>query len=1795
MDLKTWTSDSLTKLGGSDPTVVEFVLATASNAKSASQLHDKLAGFLDATDDDVRTFADQLFARAGHKTKNVEREGPVRVEKKKYALVSMEVDETPVAPPKSAKGDKGSKRSDRGERHGKDRKKLRGTKGDFEDRWGDVSEEEEAGEEEFEEPIPRKRRRLETGSPMPSGRDEDNDDRELERERERDRQELQGLEERLKEKDDKKKRLRDADAPKDTGDIREKSRQQYLRKREAEKVILLRKQVEEEEEEERSNPNLTERELREFKRNRELLEIAEARLKAREAAEDREGFYIPEVGEISKQETLTKRVKEREGISDIQLWEEEQTRRAKATASLRTQRVTEDDYEYVFDDSQKLDFIQGAQIPGTMNKEQLLFQKQIDAALAAEVTLQEKRKELPMFLYRKELLDALKEHQNMIVSSETGSGKTTQIPQYILEENLNSGLMIGVTQPRRVAAMSVAARVAEERGTRLGQEVGYSVRFEQKISEKTKIKFLTDGMLLRELVADPTLSQYSVIMLDEAHERTLSTDMLLAFLKDLSRARSDLKVIISSATLNSAKFSAFMDDCPIFHVPGRTHPVTTLFTSAPEASYLDAAVTTVFQIHLSQPMGGDILVFLTGQDDIELGVERIEETIKKLGNRAKPLVVIPIYANLPSEMQARIFEPTPQDTRKVVLATNIAETSLTIDGIKYVIDSGLAKENLFNPATGTESLQVTPISRASAEQRAGRAGRTGPGTCLRLYTKYSYYSELQEEPVPEIQRSNLCQPVLFLKTIGVDNIIEFDFLDAPSPEALIKSLELLYMLGALASDGRVTRLGRQMVEFPTDPQLAAALIASHKFGCVQEILTIVAMLGEAANLFFRPKDQKVHADSARARFTHKDGGDHMTLLNVYNAWVDTEYSMPWCRENFVQYRSLQRARLVREQLEALCDRVEIPTDSSVGASDHVSVLKALLAGYFSHTATLTRDGQHYRTLRSNLTVRIHPSSVLAADGMKPKVVMYHEVVQTSADWMRQAAPIEAAWLGEVAPHFWKSGEVEKVVGHGRKMPKGQGAPEHHSQNECCVLAKMDYRMRSKETWRAWWSSGSSDLHLIAAALTPSPSSRSALRKSSKPLGRHRPAHRTATAMSASPAAPPGSTPNGAPPQARRRRPPPNPLVANQRGPRKPPPVKRLAPAAHMPSPAAGPGVPSPMSTGTASFTEPGSPLPEDKPSVYPIFTTKRALMEGMRHHVARLQSKQTIDVMDNSYFSPPVRLHRRDPRAPPGTFGSAADLKEEEEDDKEREMAEAARQERQRIKEANAKLIAPAAPSKKKAPQQGFFKKKVEQVWRTDEDPEDRKRSQLRYEEALPWHLEDQNHQHILQGFYEAALSESHVMLLMDGDHFRVLPVEKWYRFKEKNKFKHVDLDEAEATMSKKVKEPRWFMESQKENERKKMMEKMAEHARGRLRVGARDEKVIKTEEGYEVDQPPEDVDWNVEEDFADDEENPILEGDEDTQQMAEERIKRDQLAANAFDLRDAQDVDEEDERERKLAELAEKQGKETRQALMKLEKNFNYKDDDNKNPYVDSDSEADISEDDDLFKDDGEKDKKEDGADDSEGDSDKRGSQKAKARAENKKPMAGSSSKGTNTPNGGKPNAAGKSTTSLKRPGSPNLSEASGNESSRKKAKKQHESADKPPTSLKDLQARQLAQKHARKGAGSGSDTDATAGGKKPGLKIKPGGSKAGTPNGSRAGSPAVGASSNGSRAGSPQAISDSLPSAEAILQSIPKEGIMLAELSRKFRARVDQSKLKDFVRLVKTITHFDPATKQIFPKRNA
>lgn len=822
------------------------------------------------------------------------------------------------------------------------------------------------------------------------------------------------------------------DSRDDLAQRRLESRQQYLAQRAERQRQLLRLEVEQNEREAgESGTSLTRRELEEFERKRKVLDVADEYERLRQD-EDEAGYVFPDLDTASRKR---KAEPDTSHMTEFEVLENEQLKKAK----LRDDVNSSDKWEYVWDASQEIKWTQDAPLlpPKTSVQDQRL-QMELDAAEAKVKSIEQTRKSLPMYQYRDDILSAIAEHQVLIVVGETGSGKTTQLPQYLHEAGYTKdGLKIGCTQPRRVAAMSVAARVAEEMGVRLGSEVGYAIRFEDKTNDKTILKYMTDGTLVREFLTDPMLSGYCAMMIDEAHERSLQTDILLALVKDVAKSRPDMKLLISSATMDAQKFSKYFDDAPIFNVPGRRFPVDIHYTAAPESNYLAAAVTTIFQIHLSQPRG-DILVFLTGQDEIEAAQQNLEETARKLGNRAPELIIAPVYANLPTDLQTKIFEPTPPNARKVVLATNIAETSLTIDGIVYVIDPGFVKENVYNPRTAIESLVVTPCSRASANQRAGRAGRVGPGKCFRLYTKWSYWNELNENTTPEIQRTNLDGIVMQLKAIGINNLIQFDFLDAPPADTLIRSLEQLYALGALNNAGELTKIGRQMAEFPTDPMLAKAILAADQFGCVEEVLSIVAMLGEAAALFYRPKDKKIHADSARNRFTIKDGGDHLTLLNIWNQWLDSDYSVMWSKENFLQQRSLTRARDVRDQLVKLCERVGISM-STKGSGDVPTLARALTHGFFNNAAILQRDGRSYRTARpgSSMQVYLHPGGVLRPDD-RVKSIVYYECVYTSECYVRGVLPTKPEWLVEAAPHIYKKDEMEKLSGS-RKMPKQNGA------------------------------------------------------------------------------------------------------------------------------------------------------------------------------------------------------------------------------------------------------------------------------------------------------------------------------------------------------------------------------------------------------------------------------------------------------------------------------------------------------------------------------------------------------------------------------------------------------------------------------------------------------------------------------------------------------------------------------------------------------------------------------------
>ena len=632
------------------------------------------------------------------------------------------------------------------------------------------------------------------------------------------------------------------------------------------------------------------------------------------------------------------------------------------------------------------------------------------------------RRDLPVHKQRQEFLDMYHSSQILVFVGETGSGKTTQIPQYVLHDELPqfNKKMVACTQPRRVAAMSVAQRVANELDVELGEEVGYSIRFENMTSSKTLLKYMTDGQLLRESMHDPNMSRYSCIILDEAHERTLATDILMALLKEIADRRKDLKIIIMSATLDAQKFQKYFNNAPLLAVPGRTHPVEIFYTPEAEKDYVEAAVRTVLQIHASEPEG-DVLLFLTGEEEIEDACRRISLEVDEMIRESDvgPMMVYPLYGTLPPAQQQRIFDKPPaplrkggRPGRKCIVATNIAETSLTIDGIVYVVDPGFSKQKIYNPRTRVESLLVSPISKASAQQRAGRAGRTRPGKCFRLYTEKAFKKELIEQTYPEILRSNLANTVLELKKLGVTDLVHFDLMDPPAPETMMRALEELNYLACLDDDGELTTLGGLASILPLDPALAVMLISSPEFYCSNEILSITSLLS-VPQIFVRPANNRKRADEMKQQFAHPDG-DHLTLLNAYHAFKGAENGgedvKRWCHEHFLSYRHLNSADNVRAQLKRIMEThdLELMSTPFGDKNYYTNIRRALLSGFFMQVAMREGSGSKiYKTIKDDQLVMIHPGTVL----QNPyDWVVYNEFVLTSKQYVRTVTNIRPEWL-----------------------------------------------------------------------------------------------------------------------------------------------------------------------------------------------------------------------------------------------------------------------------------------------------------------------------------------------------------------------------------------------------------------------------------------------------------------------------------------------------------------------------------------------------------------------------------------------------------------------------------------------------------------------------------------------------------------------------------------------------------------------------------------------------------------
>ncbi|GJN12821.1 hypothetical protein PR202_ga31135 [Eleusine coracana subsp. coracana] len=934
--LKEWVSDKLmTLLGYSKSVVVQYVIRLglvcvypAKECSSTGDLVGKLVEFGFTSSAETRSFAADIYAKVPRRASGInnyqkqEREAAQLVRKQStYKLLADDDDN-------DADNQTSTSRQSSANQSSKSRKHFR-----------KKAEDQDAGDDDNDEKMAKDsgrnvRRRTE---------EEDEEDGQAssddEQERIRDQQERAQLERNMKERDAANTRklmerqlskeeqeelhIRSQAMEKnDTSNLRKYSRQAYLQKRRDKKIEEIRDEILDHEYI-FQDVKLTEAEEKEFRYKKKIYDLVKDHVKSDEGVGEYKMPDAYDIGENVNQEkrfsVALQRYKDPDAkdkmnpFAEQEAWEEHQIGKSKLQFGSKDRKQSSDDYQYVFEDS--IDFVKSSVIEGTQDDNDL-DEEDVDAKDMLKRELQDQRKTLPIYKFRDELLKAVDQFQIMmyvtqyscllnilgihfiylqdhviVIVGETGSGKTTQIPQYL-----------------------------HEAGYTAKGKVGYSI---------------------------------SVVMVDEAHERTLSTDILFGLVKDISRFRPDLKLLISSATLDAEKFSDYFDSAPIFKIPGRRYPVEIHYTKAPEADYIDAAIVTVLQIHVTQSPG-DILAFV-----------RSNHTIPALEWNLCLLTL--------SQKHQQTREQDDLD--------------------------GRGQENAF------------------------------------AYTQsYNYMHDLEDNTVPEIQRTNLANVVLTLKSLGIHDLVNFDFMDPPPSEALLKALEQLFALSALNSRGELTKTGRRMAEFPLDPMLSKMIVASEKYKCSDEIISIASMLSIGNSIFYRPKDKQVHADNARLNFHTGNVGDHIALLNVYNSWKETDFSTQWCYENYIQVRSMKRARDIRDQLEGLLERVEIEVCSNAGDLD--AIKKAITSGFFHHSARLQRDGT-YKTVKNPQTVHIHPSSGLAeASLLDCASTPFLHSCQQSSTAICSVTELKPEWLVEIAPHYYQLKDVDDSGT--KKLPKGKG-------------------------------------------------------------------------------------------------------------------------------------------------------------------------------------------------------------------------------------------------------------------------------------------------------------------------------------------------------------------------------------------------------------------------------------------------------------------------------------------------------------------------------------------------------------------------------------------------------------------------------------------------------------------------------------------------------------------------------------------------------------------------------------
>ncbi len=639
-------------------------------------------------------------------------------------------------------------------------------------------------------------------------------------------------------------------------------------------------------------------------------------------------------------------------------------------------------------------------------------------------------KKLPVYEQKDKILEVLQKNQVIVVQSPTGSGKTTQIPVILHEAGFSESGIIAVTQPRRIAALSVSEFISKQLGTTYPGLVGYKMRFEDKTDSSTKIKIMTDGILLQEMKLDPWMSKYSVVMVDEAHERSLNIDFVLGLLKRVLQARPEFKVIVSSATMNAEAFSSYFGNCPIVNIDTITYPVSVIYdppaipasTSSPSASdaILNKIESTIQRV-LSNRVSGDILIFLPGEKIIKDCMQKLYKS-----SFSRKIHIIPLYGRLAKEEQERVFDSAPLGKKKVIISTNIAETSVTIPGITVVIDSGLAKLNFYNPRTFTSSLIETPVSKASCNQRKGRAGRTQEGTCYRLYPRKDYETR-QMYTLEEIFRTDLSEVVLRMSELGITEFEQFDFISPPGKEGIISAIETLNLLKALEKDNTLSEIGKLMVKFPLMPRLSRIIVESilHYPQVLEETIIAAAFLS-AQSPFILPPGEEMEARIAHHAFRDVQG-DFVSYVKLFRKFVLQEDTENFCELNYLDHRILLEIKNIKEQLELIVSSMGIPISSGGKNDDYLTCIASGMIQFIA-----VREGkENYKTLTAD-NIQIHPGSCMFK--VSPLYMVAGEIVKTSRMFAMSVSPLTKENLRKISSDLESklSGFRKNILAEGKK-------------------------------------------------------------------------------------------------------------------------------------------------------------------------------------------------------------------------------------------------------------------------------------------------------------------------------------------------------------------------------------------------------------------------------------------------------------------------------------------------------------------------------------------------------------------------------------------------------------------------------------------------------------------------------------------------------------------------------------------------------------------------------------------